>query len=156
MFEPHEGMPPETRELLYVKSLERLERVVAEIRRLKAEGYTIHASDHGLDEMLKLYREDKGHASTMHGQKTEMDPSEPACNIGTDNMWIHDGHVKLCPYHLPIGNVVTDSLTLKQVWEGEMTKRVREQTRACRRLCTISCLRRTPLMHKVNTFLKIA
>ena len=107
--------------------------------------------------MLKLYRTDENKNSTMHGQKTEMDPADPVCNIGTDNLWLHDGYVKLCPYHLPIGNVVTDTATtLKQMWDGEMTRRVREQTRACRRMCTISCLRRTPLMHKVNTFLKIA
>lgn len=37
-----------------------------------------------------------------------------------------------------------------------MGRQVREQTRACRRLCTISCLRRTPLRHKVSTFLKLA
>jgi MoaA/NifB/PqqE/SkfB family radical SAM enzyme len=156
MFEPHDGMPTETKELLYVKDIQRLERTVAEIRRLKAEGYAIHASEHGLDEMLKLYREDKGKGSTMHGQKTEMDPDEPPCNIGTDNLWIHDGFVKLCPYHPPVGNVVTDTATLKEMWQGEMMRRLREQTRACRRLCTISCLRRTPLLHKVNTFLKIA
>ena len=122
MFEPHDGMPPQTKELLYIKDLARLERIVAEIRQLKAEGYAIHASDHGLDEMLKLYRTDKGKSSTMHGQKTEMDPDDPVCNIGTDNMWLHDGHVKLCPYHLPIGNVVTDTATLKQMWDGEITR----------------------------------
>jgi hypothetical protein len=93
----------------------------------------------------------------MHHKELEMDPSDPVCNIGTDNMWIEHGMVKLCPYHAPIGNFMTDThITLKQMWESEMTRRVREQTRACRRLCTISCLRRTPLSHKVSTFLKIA
>jgi hypothetical protein len=106
--------------------------------------------------MVKLYREDKNHTSTMHTKDLEMDPSEPECNIGTDNMWIHDGHVKLCPYHPPIGNFVTDKTTLKEMWESEITRQVRTKTRACRRLCTISCLRRTPFLHKVNTFLKIA
>jgi hypothetical protein len=71
-------------------------------------------------------------------------------------MWIHDGQVKLCPYHPPIGNVVTETKTLKEIWNSEITRQVRAGTRACRRLCTISCLRRTPLTHKVSTFLKIA
>ena len=92
----------------------------------------------------------------MHNKKLEMDPSEPECNIGTDSMWIHDGQVKLCPYHPPIGNVVTETKTLKEIWNSEITRQVRAGTRACRRLCTISCLRRTPLTHKVSTFLKIA
>jgi hypothetical protein len=42
------------------------------------------------------------------------------------------------------------------MWEGEITKKIRQGTRACRRLCTISCLRRTPLNHKISTFMKIA
>ncbi len=156
MFEPQIGMPPETKELLYVKDVARLEGITRQIRELKAQGYAIHATDHGLDEMVKLYRDDKHKTSTMHGEKGEMDPSEPPCNIGTDNMWIQDGQVKLCPYHAPIGNMVTEPTTLKEIWKSEITRRVRSQTRACRRLCTISCLRRTPITHKVSTFLKIA
>jgi hypothetical protein len=46
--------------------------------------------------------------------------------------------------------------TLKQIWQGAQARRIRANTRACRRLCTISCLRRTPLGHKIRTFLKIA
>jgi hypothetical protein len=107
--------------------------------------------------MLRQCSLNTDHAATMHHKELEMDPSDPVCNIGTDNMWIEHGMVKLCPYHAPIGNFMTDThITLKQMWESEMTRRVREQTRACRRLCTISCLRRTPLSHKVSTFLKIA
>jgi MoaA/NifB/PqqE/SkfB family radical SAM enzyme len=156
MFEPVGGMPPETKELLYLKDVTRLERVTEQIRELKREGYAIHATDQALGDMVKLYRNDKNKTSTMHGEKGEMDPSEPPCNIGTDNMWIQDGFVKLCPYHPPIGNMMTEKITLKQMWQSEITRRVRSQTRACRRLCTISCLRRTPISHKVSTFLKIA
>ena len=93
----------------------------------------------------------------MSNKKGVMDPSEPGCNIATDNLWIRDGSILLCPYFPPIGNMVTDAkTTLKQLWKSEMTQKIRTQTRACRRLCTISCLRRTPLSHKISTFLKIA
>jgi len=157
VYEPLDGTPIETKDVLYIKDVSRLERVVNQIRQLKQEGYAIHATDQGLNEIVKLYREDVNKTSSMHGEKMEMDPSEPACNIGTDNMWIENGLVKLCPYHPPIGNFTTDTdRTLKQMWESEMTRRVREQTRACRRLCTISCLRRTPITHKVSLFLKIS
>jgi hypothetical protein len=106
--------------------------------------------------MVKMCRDGAGQEFTMHNKKLEMDPSEPECNIGTDNLWIHDGEVKLCPYHPPIGNLVNDKTTLKEMWKSELTKKIRAGTRACRRLCTISCLRRTPLTHKISTFLKIA
>ena len=156
MFEPMDGMPQATKDLLFIKDVDRLQRLTDEIRKLKREGYAIHATDQGLNEMVKQCREGAGQEFTMHNKKLEMDPSEPECNIGTDSMWIHDSEVKLCPYHPPIGNIVTGKATLKQMWESELTKQVRAGTRACRRLCTISCLRRTPLTHKISTFLKIA
>jgi sulfatase maturation enzyme AslB (radical SAM superfamily) len=157
MFEPLDEMPQPTKEALAIKDPERLQQVTDKIRQLKREGYTIHATEQALTEMVKQCRENKDLTATMHNKKLEMDPSEPECNIGTDNMWIEHGLVKLCPYHPPIGNFVTDTdKTLKQMWHNEITRRIRDQTRACRRLCTISCLRRTPLRHKVSTFLKIA
>jgi sulfatase maturation enzyme AslB (radical SAM superfamily) len=158
MFEPMIGMPPSIKDTCYIRDISKLEAVVAEIRKLKAEGYAIHATDAALDEFVKLYRDDTNKTSTMSGEKMDMDPSAPVCNIGTDNLWIHESHVKLCPYHSPIGNVVKDKgrLTLKQMWEGEITRQIREQTRACRRLCNISCLRRTPITHKVKMFFQLA
>ena len=158
MFEPLEDMPPATKEMLCIKDTERLRRVTDQIRELKRQGYAIHATEQALQEMVRQNLADKdGEASTMHKKRIEMNPSEPECNIGTDNLWIEHGLVKLCPYHAPIGNFVKDTnLTLKQMWYSEITRRVRAQTRACRRLCTISCLRRTPISHKVSTFLKIA
>jgi len=156
MFERLEDMPEATYELLYIRDPERLQRVTDQIRELKAQGYTVHATDQGLKEMVQQCRAADRNA-TMHHKKLEMDPSEPECNIGTDNLWIDSGQVKLCPYHAPIGDFTRSPRpTLKEMWHSEMTRQVRDQTRACRRLCTISCLRRTPLKHKISTFLKIA
>ena len=157
IFEPLDGMPQATRELLCIKDNRRLRRVTDQIRGLKREGYAIHVTEQALDDMVKQNQEDKDHTATMSNKQLEMDPSEPECNIATDNLWIQDGAVKLCPYFPPIGNLVTNAkTTLKELWRNETARQVRVQTRACRRLCTISCLRRTPLAHKVSTFLKIA
>jgi hypothetical protein len=92
----------------------------------------------------------------MGEKKLVMAEDSPDCNIATDNLWILDGEVKLCPHHPSIGNFVTGEQTLKELWHSETTRLVRERTRKCRCLCTISCLRRTPLRHKVGTFLRIA
>jgi MoaA/NifB/PqqE/SkfB family radical SAM enzyme len=157
VFEPMENMPLATRELLFIKDVSRLQRLTDQIRELKHQGYTVHVTDQALKEMVKQCTENVDHSATMHKKGLEMEPSEPECNIGTDNLWIEHGFVKLCPYHPPIGNFTTDThLTLKQMWHNEITRRIRAETRACRRLCTISCLRRTPISHKVSTFLKIA
>jgi MoaA/NifB/PqqE/SkfB family radical SAM enzyme len=155
-FEGLEGMPQETKDKLFIRDLDRFRRTLDRIRELQADGYNVHVTEQGMREMLEAYMKDPEHKSTMHRKDLEMDPSEPACNIGTDNLWIDGGYVKLCPYHPPIGDFLEGKATLKEMWESEMTRRIRAQTRACRRLCTISCLRRTPLRHKVHTFLKIA
>lgn len=155
IFELQPDMPEATKQLLAIKDVSRLQALTGEILQLKRDGYTVHVTEQGLREMVKQCAQHDQNA-TMHDKRLEMDPAEPECNIGTDNLWIEEGLVRLCPYHPPIGNFVTDTnTTLKEMWHSEMTRRIRAGTRACRRLCTISCLRRTPLSHKVSTFLKI-
>ena len=154
-FEAIDGMPSATRDRLFVKDVDRLRRMIDRIRELKAEGHNVHVTEQHLHEFVKQYEDDPEHMTTMHTKDLRMDDASPDCNIATDNLWILDGDVKLCPHHPPIGNFVTGTQTLKELWDAELTRQVREQTRACRRLCTISCLRRTPLRHKVSTFLKI-
>ena len=157
IFELLEDMPVATRELLCIKDNNRLRRVTDQIRQLKREGYTIHATDQALDDMVKRNAAEKDHPYTRDNKSVTMDSSEPPCNIATDNLWIHEGDIKLCPLFPPIGNMVTDTqITLKELWKSKMARRNRAETSACRRLCTFSCLRRTPLSHKISTFLKIA
>jgi hypothetical protein len=154
-FEAIDGMPESTRDLLFVKDLDRLRRTTDRIRELKSQGYNIHVTEQHLREFVKQYEDDPEHHATMHVKDLRMADESPDCNIGTDNLWIMDGEVKLCPHHPSIGSFLTGTQTLKEMWESEMARRVRARTRACRRLCTISCLRRTPLRHKISTYLKI-
>ena len=155
-FEAQEGMPQATRDKLFIRDLSRLKVFAKQVRLLKQEGYNIHITEQGLEDMLRLCREDQEHKSTMHNKALNMDPDAPPCNIATDNLWIQEGTVRICPYFPPLTNLITDSTTLKQAWGSEKCAQIRDQTRRCRRLCTVSCLRRTPLMHKVQTFLRIS
>lgn len=150
-------MPRETRQLLCIKDNHRLQRVTDQIRELKRAGYTINVTDQALTDIVRQNTEDRNHTSTLCQKQLTMDPADPVCNIGTDNMWIDNGLVKLCPYHAPIGSLLEEPRpSLKQMWKSEMARDVRARIHACRRLCTISCLRRTSLRHKISTFLKIA
>jgi len=156
LFEYFDEMPLSTRDTLAVKNVTKLKKVIDRIAKMKSEGYAIHISDQGLREMLRLAEGIQDRSTTANREKIEMDPSEPMCNIATDNLFIQHGLVKLCPHHAPIGNMHTEKRTLKQMWNDEMALKVRAATRACRRICTSSCLRRSPLKHKVSMFLKIA
>jgi MoaA/NifB/PqqE/SkfB family radical SAM enzyme len=155
-FEAQEGMPVATREALYIRDLSRLERFARQVRQLKREGYHIQITEQGLEDIVRLYREDKDHQSTIQNKTLTSDPGVPRCTIATDTLWIQDGSVRICPYFPPITNLVTDTTTVKQAWESEKCRLIREQTRRCRRLCNMSCLRRTPLRHKVRMFLHIS
>lgn len=156
IYEVLEGTPATTMELLRIKNNLRLRRVTGQIRELKSQGYAIHITDQALDDMVKQNEADQDHAFTMSHKSVTMDPSQPECNIATDNLWIHDGEVKLCPDFPPVGSLVDRAqTTLKQMWQGPLARQTRARTRACRKLCTVSCLRRTPLSHKISTFLKI-
>ncbi len=151
------GTPGETKELLRIKDNQRLQRITGQIRELKRQGYAIHITDQALDDMVKQNAKDQNHTFTMSNKAVTMDPSEPKCNIATDNLWIHNGEVKLCPAFPSVGSLLNGATaTLKEVWFSQAARRIRAKTRACRQLCTISCLRRTPLSHKISTFLKIA
>ena len=154
-FEAIDDMPEHTREQLFVKDVDRLRSTTDRIRELKSKGYNVHVTEQHLLEFVKQYEDDPEHETTMHNKDLRMADDSPDCNIGTDNLWILDGEVKLCPHHPSIGSFLTGAQTLKEMWESELARRVRARTRACRRLCTVSCLRRTPLRHKISTYLKI-
>ena len=91
----------------------------------------------------------------MHNKKLDMNTVGPACPIGTDSMWIEHGLVKQYLYHTPMGSFLAEPRsTFKPMRKSEKARQVRAPTRACRRLGTLSCLRRMPWRHKISMFLK--
>jgi len=155
MFEVIKAMPEATREKLWIKDLSRLEAVMRELKSLRRRGYHLNAEDETLDDFVRLYREDPERRSTMHERRVS-DEDQPECRIGTDNLFITDGDVRLCPHFPAIGSVVTgNGTTLKQMWLSDRARQVRGDIRKCRTVCTMSCTRRMSLAHKVRTFLKL-
>ncbi len=154
MFEVMRDMPPETADKLWIRDAGRVEAVVRELKALKARGYHINADDRALDDFVRLCRQDPGHQSTMH-ERNARDENQPDCFIGTDNLFITNGPVRLCPHFPSIGDVVNERASLKEMWLSEPARRVREQIRKCRTLCTLSCTRRMSVAHKIRTFLKL-
>jgi MoaA/NifB/PqqE/SkfB family radical SAM enzyme len=154
IFEVMGDMPPETAEKLRIRDVSRVEAVVRELKALKAQSYHINADDDALENLVRLCRLDPGQQSTMYGRKVRGE-NQADCFIGTDNLFITDGSVHLCPYFPPIGDVLNERASLKEMWRSEPARRVREQIRKCRTLCTMSCTRRMSLAHKVRMFLQM-
>ena len=154
MFEVTEAMPNETKDKLWIKDIGRIEAVVRELKTLKASGYNINASDQALDDCVALYRHDPEHKSTLH-RRTVAIEARPPCFMGTDNLYISNGTVTVCPFLPPIGSVLDNGTTLKELWYGNKAHQQRAQMRKCRIVCTLSCTRPTPFMEKVRIFLKM-
>ncbi len=149
-----DGMPQDTRDRLWVSDLGRLETTLRKLKEMRDAGYHLNADDQALDNFVKAYREDPQRAGTLH-RPTVVDDQAPPCTVGTDNLFIIHGEVQLCPSFPAIGNVLTGSATLKELWYSPQARQSREKINCCRALCNLSCLRRTSLWHKVRTFLNM-
>lgn len=154
MFEAVDDMPEEIKHRLWIKDLGRLEAVVCELKRLKADGYNINADDRALDDCVQRYRNDPDHKSTMHTRSVVAE-ERPPCFIGTDNLYIIEGKVYPCPYLAPIGSVLEGDTTLRELWYGEKARQARAAMKKCRIICTTSCTRQTSFLDKVRIFLKM-
>ena len=154
MFEVQRDMPPAIKDKLWLTDLGKLEATMQRLKAMRNAGYNLNADDQALDSFVRLYRDDpQRQSSFVH--KTVEDLNGHGCNIGTDNLFIVNGEVKLCPYYPALGNVLTDRATLKEMWYSEKAQKIRADIKRCRLLCTLSCLRRVPLSHKIKTFLKM-
>jgi len=154
LFEAVNGMPDEIKEQLWIKDVARIEAVVRELKQLRAQGYNLNADDRTLDDFVSLYRCDSGHKSTIH-QRTVAVTDRPACYVGTENLYISQGNVQLCPSFPSLGSVLEDGPSLKEMWYSDRARKMRADMKKCRILCTLSCTRRLPFFLKVKTFLKM-
>ena len=154
LFEVGDGMPPGTIEKFWLRDVSRVEAVVRELKALRAQGYHINADDRVLENFVLVCRQDPNHQSSMYERKIT-NQAQPDCFIGTDNLFIMDGDVRLCPHFPIIGDVVNDRARLKEMWLSPAAREVREQIRKCRTVCTMSCTRQMSLAHKIRMFLNM-
>jgi len=154
IFEVGYEMPAETIKKLWLRDAGRVEGVMRELKALREHGYHINADDSALENFVRVCRSDPNHQSSMYDRKLTNE-NQPDCFIGTDSLFIMDGHVRLCPHFAVIGDVVDDRARLKEMWRSERARRMREEIRKCRTVCTMSCTRRMSLAHKVRMFLSM-
>ena len=154
LFEVGDGMPQETIDKFWLRDVSRVEAVMRELKALRNQGYHINADDRALDNFVLVCRQDPNHRSSMYERKIRNE-GQPDCFIGTDNLFIMDGHIRLCPHFPIIGDVVDDRASLKEMWLNQAAREAREQIRKCRTVCTMSCTRQISLAHKIRMFLNM-
>lgn len=138
-FSPVRRWTPEVEEDLWIrdsKSLQSLEREIAELIRLKRAGAPIETSEEKLSAFVDHFEDREGSLAVS------------PCRVGMREYHIRpNGDVKVCWYHPAIGNVRRGDA--RSIWHGEKARAVRLNTVQCELFkvhsCAHSCLGHQPI-----------
>jgi radical SAM protein with 4Fe4S-binding SPASM domain len=138
-FSPVRRWTPEVEEDLWIrdsKSLQSLEREIAELIRLKRAGAPIETSEEKLGAFVDHFEDREGSLAVS------------PCRVGMREYHIRpNGDVKVCWYHPAIGNVRRGDA--RSIWHGEKAREVRLNTVQCELFkvhsCAHSCLGHQPI-----------
>lgn len=119
------------------ENIAELERVAAELIRMKRAGAPILNAEHILGVWGKHFRGERAPPETL------------PCLVGLRNYFIRtNGDVEVCWFFPPIGNVRTQSA--REIWGSYEAKQRRRETTSCDRLCLFTCLSQKTLRDKVR------
>ena len=127
---------------LWVRNLDKLDQVIDELIRRKENGAPINNTVSHLNSIRYYFR--------------SACPSKLSiCEAGITTIGISaNGDIVLCPYMKPIGNGMNS--TLKEMWNSDKAKGIRNQIRACEKVCGLrSCFHQKSLNEKISRFVRI-
>ncbi len=136
----------------WVKDLGVLQGVVTELQQLLKTGCRLIADQGTLDGFVSYF----GHPPSGNGvARLNLNGKPRGCDIGYRSLSIFpDGAVQFCDLlQRHIGNVHQQSL--KDIYYGELARRLRERINHCDIDCQRTCQRSIPLSTKVRAFLRM-
>lgn len=138
-------------EELWVDDSNDLAKTMDELVALKNEGFAINMSV----DMLKSFA---GYFSSEPQKplenKINLNGKKRYCSIGNTSMFIErNGDVRLCFLFKAVGNLHNN--TLKQIWYGKKAMKLREWILQCNVNCMLSCARPTPILTKIESYLRL-
>jgi len=145
-------------ERLWIRDIDRLRDVVAELCELQKQGYALNIEPSALKGFPEYFSEGLENGAVNFDKKVshshqELGTVNKNCRIGFTNLFIEsDGAVKLCLGFPSIGNIHENS-DLEAIWKGEKAALVRKAIASCNYVCALSCLRKKPLWQKARIFL---
>ena len=136
----------------WIKDVAEFERVVADLKALRQSGCVLMADDGTLDGFVRYF-----HNPPKSGQqgRLNLDGHKRGCDIGYRSMSIFpNGSVQFCDLlQRDIGNVHEHSL--RDIYHGEVARRLRGRINYCDIDCQRTCQRPIPLSTKVRAFLRM-
>lgn len=137
-FQPLSETTPQTKDL-WVKDIERLDKVINELISMKKKGFPILNSISNL-QRIKIYFRKKSNSYKQ------------PCTLGYRNLFIDQyGDVSLCGNGFPsIGNMA--NLSAKEIYFSGAARKQRQSIRNCKKLCLGTCHVRKKLRDKIDLF----
>lgn len=137
---------------LWIKNLDDFYRVLEELVRLKKEGYALTLSRDMVRACLNHFKMDP--EECLRTRKIELNGKKRNCYIGATTLFIdREGNVQFCYYFPPIGNIHRNSLN--EIWYSKEAGIQRKEISYCDIACWQACLRPTPMITKIKSFLKL-
>ena len=136
----------------WIKDVAEFERVVADLKALRHSGFVLMADDGTLDGFVHYFQHPP--KSGQQG-RLNLDGHKRGCDIGYRSMTIFpNGSVQFCDLlQRDIGNVHEHGL--RDIYHGEVARRLRERINYCDIDCQRTCQRPIPLSTKVRAFLRM-
>jgi MoaA/NifB/PqqE/SkfB family radical SAM enzyme len=137
----------------WIKDTEDFRRVMMEVLELGNSGHNVVIDQHTVDGFVGYFSSPpKDHTDFP---RLELHGAKRSCDIGYRVMGIYpNGDVQFCDYlNKPVGNIHKESL--KDIFYGEVARKLRTGISRCNIDCQRTCQRPIPVMTKVRTFLKM-
>jgi MoaA/NifB/PqqE/SkfB family radical SAM enzyme len=137
----------------WVKDIDNLKAVFAEIAQLQSEGYSV-IGDQGVFDGFIDYMANPPQTGSAK-RHLDLGGKKRNCDIGLRTMFIYpNGDVHFCDFlGKPIGNVHKESLS--DIYHGAVAAKQRKAMVRCNIDCQQTCKRPTPLLVKAKTFLQM-
>lgn len=136
----------------WVADFPSLRSVLDEILALQADGYSVVGNAHVFDGFYEYLQNPPIQGHLRH---LDLNGEKRNCDIGLRTMSIFpNGDVFFCDFlGKPIGNIHQNSLS--EIFHGEMARRQRKQMIYCDIDCQQTCKRKTPLLVKARSFMRM-
>ncbi|MBN1233932.1 MAG: radical SAM protein [Candidatus Coatesbacteria bacterium] len=141
MFQPVFKWTEATKNELWVKDIETLDKVIREVIKLYKNGSPILVSQ----DTIQLWRN--------HFLEEKLEPKR-ICNIGLNNYLMQwDGKVFLCTFFPSIGNL--SETKAKDIWYSEKAENIRKATINCRKTCLNTCTSKKSINDRLKQFFQL-
>lgn len=141
MFQPVFKWTESTKDELWVKDIELLDKVIEEV-------ITMHRNDSPIlvpESSIPLWR--------SHFLEEKLEPKR-VCNIGLNNYLMQwDGKIFICTLLPSIGNFTEGKA--KDIWYSEKAEKIRKASVNCKKFCLNSCTSKKSMTDKMKQFFKL-